>query len=143
MEPNTRKIKIGRISGVNSLKIQILSSLKILDFHKDCVNEFDVRIVSYLDRNKKLAIQVDVFLTNVEEGIKKQAIIDNTEVRYPSDFQFGLPNMATNFMGSPKSSDEIELERIKIEKQTKKEFQYFIKEVNRLSEITRFKINLI
>lgn len=111
---NERKLKFKYIDSIESLKYSILVKLKIIDFNKDCLSEFEIRLRRYLERNPGQVIRLVIDMEDIKQTIKSRVAARVTTIRYPDGFKAGQPHMMWGVYSDPRPQSEIEEEKLKI-----------------------------
>ena len=135
-----RKLKLNKIGSLDSLKIEMLSLLKIRDIRKNCLQEFNSRIERYLGRNPTQIIRVVIDLENIKLRIKGRVKGAIKSVVYPKGFQFGQPNMMWGIETDSRSASEIELENKRIQQAYNEEYGQFIQGLSEIERIGKGQI---
>lgn len=120
-----RIIKFTNIRSLESLKRDVLDNLRIRDFKKDCIPEFEIRLKRYLVRNPHQLIILKIDIENTKVQIEQRVSEEIKTVRYPDGFQFGQPNMMWSMEHDVRSTTEIEDEKSKIKIRFESEFVRF------------------
>lgn len=103
-------IKIKSYNDIESLKIFILQKLKLVDYTKDYVAEFEERLKNYIDKNKNLTVLFQFDIQKFEKDLKFNLSL--TDRPYPDNFEMGNPLNRWIFESIPKTTDEMNIEAI-------------------------------
>ena len=139
MNRQSKELKITNVGDIKSLKINILSTLRMYDHKKDCEKEFYDRIKRYRERHSNEEILITFDWDRIERTIRNKVEIENIEVKYPDGFEFGQPHMAWGAFPSSKTMKEIELEKEKIKTITDNEIKRLKLDIDNLIIETGFK----
>jgi hypothetical protein len=83
-----RKLKLGRIGCLDSLKEQIMRSLKIYDHNKQCLPEFEDRFGEYLARNSKQVLEITLDASDIKKEMQRSL----SPIRpFPPGYEMGNP----------------------------------------------------
>lgn len=125
MKDNIRRIQLGKIDSIDSFKFQILHNLKLIDFKKNCLGEFEIRLNNYINRNPKLTIQLEVNIKEVSENFRKRIAGEISKTEIPDNYEFGNPFNRWIFDPVTKTQDEHEHDNRLIENKLAEEMTEF------------------
>lgn len=116
----TRRININGHSQIETLKIDILQKLRLIDHKKNNLEEFQSRLKAYLQRNRNQTIE---FTINNAEFVKDLEFDLNLKNKgnnpYPENYEFGNPLNRWIHDSAPLPQKESEVK----EKETKREIE--------------------
>lgn len=103
-----KKIKIQPHENLDDFKISLLQILKIHDYHKNCLLDFESRLDTYLNRNKDLQIEIKIDLEKFYQSIydKKFRTLERYKREIPENYPWGTSNMETQAFYDPIVCDE-------------------------------------
>ncbi len=119
---NIKKLKIQPSENLDDFKISLLQTLKIHDYKKNCLLDFESRLDNYLNRNKDLQIEIKIDLEKFYKSIydKKFRTLERYKREIPENYPWGRSNMETQAYYDPIICDEKYYEDVA---QTEKEAQ--------------------
>jgi|GEM_PF-5189977 len=119
---NIKKLKIQPFENLDDFKISLLQTLKIHDYKKNCLLDFESRLDNYLNRNKDLEIEIKIDLEKFYKSIydKKFRTLERYKREIPKNYPWGGSNMETQAYYDPIICDEKYYEDVA---QTEKEAQ--------------------
>jgi len=140
-----KKIRIQRCN-LNDIKIDILKSLNLFDYKKNCLVEFEQRIESYTKRHNNLKIIVEIKNDKLSKEIydKNFSKLDRYRRKIPENYPFGASNMETQAYYDPIICDEqyyIDVENVK--RESEKELEELKKNLKIISIESRFEFEII
>ena len=120
---NIRKFKIQPNENLDNFKICLLQTLKIYDYNKNCVLDFESRLDAYLKRNVDSEIEIKIDLEKFYKSIcdKKFRTLEKYKREIPENYPLGASNMETQAFYDPIFCDEKyyeDLEKTEKEAQT-------------------------
>ena len=122
----SKVIRINGYSDIESLKVSILQKLKLVDYKKNYIAEFDERVKNYIDRNKNLKIVLQFDNLKLEKDIKFYLLLTNRKPElYPDNFEMGNPLNRWFSNGTIKTEEEIDKEEVLLERN----FQHKLAEI--------------
>ena len=104
-----RRINIIGHSEIETLKIYILQKLKLIDYKKDNLEEFETKIKSYLEKNQNQKLEFILDNERFEKDLKFDLKVANIEtVPYPKNYEMGNPLNRWMFDGTTITEAESE-----------------------------------
>lgn len=114
---DSKVIRINSFSDIESLKVFILQKLKLIDYKKNYVAEFDERVKNYIDRNKNLKIVLQFDSEKLEKDIKFYLSLTNRKPEpYPDNFEMGNPLNRWFSNSTMKTENEIDKEEVLLQR---------------------------
>ncbi|MES2813040.1 MAG: hypothetical protein V4670_11265 [Bacteroidota bacterium] len=108
---DNKVIRINDYNDIESLKVFILQQLKLVDYKKNYVAEFDERVKNYIDRNKNLIIVLQFDCDKLEKDIKLYLSLTNGKPEpYPDNHEMRNPLNRWFSNSTIKTEDEIDKE---------------------------------
>jgi hypothetical protein len=127
----TRQIKINGHSQIETLKIDILQKLKLIDYKRNSLTEFESRLKSYLQRNRNLKIEFILNNTEFENDLKFDLNLKNIDNNhYPENYEIGNPHNRWIHDNWPLTQKENKIE----DEKTKQDIEEAIAEFNSFFE---------
>lgn len=133
---NFKKLNIQPEKNLDDFKTKLLQTLKIYDYKKDCLIDFEDRIDAYLNRNKDLEIEIKIDLEKFYKSIydNKFRTLERYKREIPENYPFGASNMETQAYYDPIVCDEKYYEDVeRTEKKAKTELNSMLLELEYLN----------
>ena len=121
-----RQIKINGHSQVETLKIFILQKLKLIEYKRNNLEEFDSRLKSFLTRNSNLKIELILNNLEFEKDLKFDLNLSNIETKpYPENYEFGNPLNRWMYEGKPLTQEASEIKDFNFERKFNETIEKF------------------
>ncbi|TDW52534.1 hypothetical protein EV144_1011225 [Flavobacterium sp. 270] len=141
-----KKIKIQPEENFDNFRISLLHSLKLFDYNKDCLIDFDSRIKNYFDRNKNLKVEIEVDKTKLYQTIynKKFWNLPDYKQEIPENYPMHGSNMECQAYYDPividpkKHQENIE----QTQKQTQLQVNIILAELDFLNRMENIEIKI-
>ncbi len=141
---DSRILKINSFSDIISLKLLILQKLKLTDFKKDYVSEFDERLKNYLERNRNLKLIFQFDIVKIERRINIDVSLKNRKSEpYPDNYEMGNPHNRWFSVGRQITEEERLEEEIIFKRDVNEEISKFNLFCTQLSQINTEQISII
>jgi hypothetical protein len=113
----TQTIEIRRYRDIESIKIIILKKLNLVDYKKDCVAEFDIRLSNFINRHQNLTITFLINRNAIEKDLKFNLMLSNrSQQKFPDNYEIGNPYNRWLYDPVIKSEDQEKQESLRSEK---------------------------
>ncbi|CAM3484231.1 hypothetical protein [Flavobacterium chungbukense] len=131
-----RKLKIQPFENLDSFKIDMLQLLKIYEYNKNCLLDFETRLDNYLNRNKDTEIEIKIDLEKFYKSIydKKFRTFERYKREIPENYPMGGSNMETQAYYDPIVCDDQYYKDVeKTEKDAQSELSSMLLEIEYLN----------
>lgn len=98
-----RKIKLQTVDSIDDFRLSLLKELKIIDYKRDCLVDYEERITKYLKRNSSIEIEVVLFKNLIYEKIYNKNYLRIVKPVIPNNYPWGASNMETQNYYNPPS----------------------------------------
>jgi hypothetical protein len=137
-----RRININGYSDVDKLKIYLLEKLKLTDFKRNNLEEFEIRLTDFLLRNKNLQLEFQLDLNLFEKDLRFNISILNNSKSIPENYEFGNQLNRWIFDGVSTTQEYSENKKLELEQQLKYEKDKFNAFFERLESLTNGQIKI-
>ncbi|WP_143067806.1 hypothetical protein [Olleya namhaensis] len=139
---NIRNLKLKSYQNIRDFKIELLEKLKLYNRKKDCTNEFYEILENYLNRNRGTKFEIAINKTKLSEKIYTRNLRELTKQDIPKNYPHNASNMEKQAYYNQISGEKYALCEKQAKTQTEKEFNDFIKELDKINGFENFEIVL-
>lgn len=141
---DSRIIKINSFNDTFSLKLLILQKLKLTDYKKEYVSEFNEKLKSYLERNRNLKLIFQFDNVTIKRDINIHVSLKNRKKEsYPDNYEMGNPHNRWFSVGRQITEEERLEEEILLKRYVDEKLMEFNIFCNQLLQISTEQISII
>lgn len=142
---NIKKLKIQPDENFDNFKVSLLHALKLYDYNKNCLIDFDTRLKNYFNRNKDLKVVIEVDITRLHKTLYDTKFwkLDRYKQKIPENYPMGGSNMETQAYYDPIICDEKYYEDVeRTQKEAQLEVSAILFELECLNRNENIEINI-